>query len=367
MCANRSINNKSLSLTHQSNMNIIEGKLNLVVSTLNSGKTTLLSNLAAAYTKDGKHSLYYALDSSEQYIQKRVHSLLNNVALADIRPNISNKYIGLKIPSNILLANQPLDPMALEFDIELCANIDVIFIDTLNIFNNGSGSFDDKLKRNVVYLNSLCKKHNITIIASLNVLQVQTFKIEDWKDIVGGNILYVNNQYINFKIFDSKADIHLEYEIVNSHMLLTKETSSVSTQKKHNIKHLYIKSSGFEPEVNFNFEQKHFTIKGRSYPTTPTIFWGPVVEWIEAAAKKTDCMCLDIDLDYINSSSEKYILETIKALPRGNSTVIWRYEVDDEDVRDMGHNLEKLTEAKFSFISRLDVNNTMYSDSDIYD
>src|ERR1035437_8283649 len=143
MCANRSINNKSLSLTHQSNMNIIEGKLNLVVSTLNSGKTTLLSNLAAAYTKDGKHSLYYALDSSEQYIQKRVHSLLNNVALADIRPNISNKYIGLKIPSNILLANQPLDPMALEFDIELCANIDVIFIDTLNIFNNGSGSFDD--------------------------------------------------------------------------------------------------------------------------------------------------------------------------------------------------------------------------------
>lgn len=347
-------------------MNIIEGKLNLVVSTLNGGKTTVLANLASSATKDGKNVVYYALDSSEQYMRKRIHSLLNNKPLSDIRPNADDKYTGLDIPANILFAAQPLDPMTLEFDIELCATTDILFIDTLNIFENGKGSFEEKLKRNIAYLNSISKRYNLTIVASLNVLTVQTFRPEDWKKLVGGNVLYANNQYINFKIFDSRADSNIEYEIANVYMRITKETTDVSMEKKHNIKPLYIKSTGFAPEINFNLEQKHFTIKGRSYPSDPAEFWLPAIEWIAAAVKKTDSICLDIDLDYINSSSEKNVLQMIKVLP-ATSTVIWRYDIDDEDVREMGHDINKLTEAKFNFISNIDVNNTKYIDSDIYD
>ena len=340
-------------------MNIIEGKFNLIVSSLGGGKTTVLTNLVAEYRE--KNIIYYTLDSSDDYIHKRIYSLLNNKPLNNIRPNVDNKYVGIHLPHNILTIaqTQPLDAITFEFDIETCNGTEIVFIDTINLFYGDTTSFEDKLKAKIAYFNSVCKKYNITVIASLNVLRVQTFKVEDWAGLIGGSILSVDNQFTNFKVYDGVDTT--EYSYSNDFMRIGQESNDIS-ELRHNMQPLYIKSTGFAPEINFNIQQNYFTIKGRSYPSNSIEFWEPIIDWLDMAKRKIGTINLDINLDYINSSSEKMVLELVKSLS-ATSTVTWRYDKDDEDVRDMGKTFKSLATAKFNLVA----NTNDYIDSDIYD
>ena len=342
-------------------MNIIEGKFNLIASSLGGGKTTVLANLVTDYRD--KNVIYYALDSSDDYIRKRIYSLLNNKPLNNIRPNVDNKYVGINLPHNILTITQtqPLDKTTFQFDIETCNGTEIVFIDTINLFDVSvnNNSFEDKLKAKIAYFNSVCKKYNITIVASLNVLRVQTFKVEDWAGLIGGSLLSVDNQFTNFKVYDGVDTT--EYTYSTDFMRIGQESNDIS-ELRHNMQPLYIKSTGFAPEINFNIQQNHYTIKGRSYPSNAIEFWEPILDWLDMAKRKVGSINLDINLDYINSSSEKMVLELVKSLS-ATSTVTWRYDKDDEDVRDMGRTFKSIVSAKFNLVS----NASDYIDSDIYD
>ncbi len=359
---------KELILTPETlNLNIVKGKLNIVASHYQSGKTTVLTNIASKAVKEDKNVIYYGLDSSDEYMKKRVSSLLNSKPLNDIKLTKMGFY-DVTYPSNIIFNSNGLDDMILGYDIELLGKVDYLIVDTLNLFNILGGSyknFEDKLQAQVEFFNDFCEKTTITVLASLNILKVQTFELERWKQLVSGNILVADNQYVHFKIFDCNSNKTRDYGLVNSSMRITCEIEDRSTDKK--LKPLIIPNSGFSPEINLNLETNTFSIKGRAYPSHPEQFWKPVLDWFSTLAESTESqpnggIIVDMSLDFINSGSEKYVLEIVKTLKKIKlGAVRWYYDEDDEDIMDMGEDLFKSTGISFLFVK-----NT-YVDSEIFD
>lgn len=359
---------KELILNNEThNLNIVKGKFNLVTSHYQSGKTTVLTNIAAKAVKDEKNIIYYGLDSSDEYMKKRVCSILDSKPLNDIKLTNMGFY-DLKHPSNIVFNSTGLNDMIIGYDLELLGNVEFLFVDTLNLFDILGGTyngFEDRLQAQIKFFNDFCEKSKITVVASLNLLKVHTFDLDRWKNLVSGNTLVADNQYVNFKIFDCNANITRDYGLVNSSMRLTCEIEERSTDRK--IKPLFIANNGHSPEVNLNLDTKTFSIKGRAYPSYPENFWRPVLDWFKTLAESadsqpTDGIIVDMSLDFINSGSEKYVLEIVKTLKRIKlSAVRWYYDDDDEDIMDMGEDLFKATGISFLFVK-----NT-YADSDIFD
>ena len=87
-------------------------------------------------------------------------------------------------------------------------------------------------------------------------------------------------------------------------------------------------------------------IKGRSIPEDAFEFFEPVLDacrkYVEKPAKHTT---IDIHLDYVNSGSKKYLTNILtvfeKSYLEGNGYEInWTYDVDDEAMMDLGHDLK---------------------------
>jgi hypothetical protein len=120
--------------------------------------------------------------------------------------------------------------------------------------------------------------------------------------------------------------------------------------------HLNLEPTSTTPAVVFG-EDRRLMIKGRSIPADVSGFYSPLIEW--AAGLHTDKLLVDINLEYMNSSSSKKLLQLLKALNNnkavGQMSVIWRYDKDDEDSLVNGQVFEKsLTKALFRFLPNAD-------------
>lgn len=91
------------------------------------------------------------------------------------------------------------------------------------------------------------------------------------------------------------------------------------------------------PKIDFNNETGVFELTGRSLPEQTYELYKPLIEWVDSytnnPVKKT---ILHINLEYVNSSSNKYIMLLLKKLDdfynKGFDVVIyWYYEEEDED------------------------------------
>jgi hypothetical protein len=120
--------------------------------------------------------------------------------------------------------------------------------------------------------------------------------------------------------------------------------------------YLNLESTSTTPSVVFG-EDRKLMIKGRSIPSDVTSFYSPLIEW--ASGLQTDTLVVDIDLEYMNSSSSKKLLLMLKAMDNnkaiGQMTVIWHYDKDDEDALVNGQVFEKsLPKAMFRFSPNAD-------------
>jgi hypothetical protein len=94
-------------------------------------------------------------------------------------------------------------------------------------------------------------------------------------------------------------------------------------------------------------------IKGRSIPLSEAKFYDPYIEWAK------DCrfnhLYVDINLEYMNSSSSKKLLFLLKTLD-GNPairdlTITWYFESGDDELKDQGRLFEKLMKhAHFRYV-----------------
>lgn len=124
-----------------------------------------------------------------------------------------------------------------------------------------------------------------------------------------------------------------------------------------NMNPIYIKSTYNTPEVNFDAKKGLLEFTGRSIPEHAIFFYEQLVNWAkEYADSNPSETTVNIKLDYLNSSSHKFMLELLEKLEplRTNGhklTINWYYEFDDEEMLDMGKEFEMLLKIPFTMIS----------------
>ncbi len=109
------------------------------------------------------------------------------------------------------------------------------------------------------------------------------------------------------------------------------------------------------PEIDFN-KNGNLKIKGRSIHEDPDEFYTYVAEWVENYCKSpADSTILDVELEYFNSGSAKFILIILQLLTSqiesDKSLVInWYYEHGDDDILERGQYYSSLLNTDFIFI-----------------
>lgn len=111
------------------------------------------------------------------------------------------------------------------------------------------------------------------------------------------------------------------------------------------------------PFINFDAKSGRLQIHGYSLPENSFEFYEPIVSWLdkytEAPNKKTE---FDIRLVVLNTSSSKMFMDIIRLInhivERNNSevSVVWYYEIDDEDIHEIALQYQEICKAKFNLI-----------------
>ena len=116
-----------------------------------------------------------------------------------------------------------------------------------------------------------------------------------------------------------------------------------------------IESSKKTPKVLLNPDGK-IHISGRSIHEDPAKFYDPLLLWISDYCKDpSETTTVDIELEYFNSGSAKYILNILQALvgitEKGNKLVVnWHHEEGDDDILERGEYYASILNTNFNFI-----------------
>ena len=122
------------------------------------------------------------------------------------------------------------------------------------------------------------------------------------------------------------------------------------------MENLSISSTKTIPQVDFNGETGEMIISGRSLPEQAHELFKPMLEWIDLYSNTPKSVTkLSISLEYINSSSNKYLLLILKSLEelaqKGSQVeVIWYYEENDEDTKEAGEEYLELLKIPMNIV-----------------
>jgi hypothetical protein len=95
------------------------------------------------------------------------------------------------------------------------------------------------------------------------------------------------------------------------------------------------------PGIFYYPDTKKLELIGRSIPENPEMIFKRLDDWITVHFENNKYLEVNIQLEYINSGSSKYLYEILKRLTgfvRSGSTIKmkWLYEEDDEAMLELG-------------------------------
>jgi len=95
------------------------------------------------------------------------------------------------------------------------------------------------------------------------------------------------------------------------------------------------------PGITYYPSDNRLELIGRSIPENPELIFRRLEEWITIHFEKNEGLNVNIQLEYINSGSSKYLYEILKKLTgygrSGKSVKLkWLYEEDDEAMLELG-------------------------------
>lgn len=123
------------------------------------------------------------------------------------------------------------------------------------------------------------------------------------------------------------------------------------------MENLYIANTALTPEINFNYGQGEFAIKGKSIPEDAEEFYTPILKWMDDFLNQpTDNVHLTIRLEFFNISSSKRILFLMYKLnelvEKGvNVKITWSYKENDDDMFEVGQDYAFMVNIPFEFHS----------------
>lgn len=110
------------------------------------------------------------------------------------------------------------------------------------------------------------------------------------------------------------------------------------------------------PEVILDAKKNIFKLSGRSFVQNSVVFYDPILKWFsdyfEAPNASTQ---IELKFDYINSSSQKRIIEIILMIQQQMKAtdavnIVWYYKADDEDMLEKGQEFAEYFKLPFKFI-----------------
>ncbi len=117
---------------------------------------------------------------------------------------------------------------------------------------------------------------------------------------------------------------------------------------------LNIKGTPTTPSVRFDGKKGVLEIKGRSIEEGSFGFYASLMEYIEKYAKSpAPVTVINIQLEYINTSSSRGLVEVLKKLDQlrqqGHNVVAnWYYEEDDEEILEAGEDMVNFIDIPFT-------------------
>jgi hypothetical protein len=108
--------------------------------------------------------------------------------------------------------------------------------------------------------------------------------------------------------------------------------------------------------INFNVDSQKWEIIGSSYPENTSEFFKPVFNWItNYMLEEQRAIYLDFKIDYLNSSSIKFISDLIEMFNKYSSSgktveVNWYHLEDDEDIKELGEEFKGEVNYPFNII-----------------
>ena len=121
------------------------------------------------------------------------------------------------------------------------------------------------------------------------------------------------------------------------------------------MENLRIESSEELPGVVLDKKTGEFIIWGRSIPRNAANFYRSIIEWVDQYAESPNSETIfQFRLDYFNTLSHKYVADIFKTLERmqqqgAKIQVIWFYQADDDDMKQIGQEFEAFLNLEFSF------------------
>lgn len=127
---------------------------------------------------------------------------------------------------------------------------------------------------------------------------------------------------------------------------------------------LIVNKTSNSPEVYFDPENSRFEISGESRPPNVPAFYDEVIGWLNdfsvylsGSHEIKDPIVFNLDFDYFNSSSAKYILDLCKQIAtlrsQGENAIIrWHYESDDIDMLEVGREMSRMAKIPFDYVRK---------------
>ena len=176
-----------------------KNKLNVVVGPVSSGKTTIMLNQACELVKIGYNVLFVSNDMSAISLSRFFHCLYNDISFTEIKYDKDMVPTGLVLPPNIQFVEQCevlSDFIMTHHEMNRTGRYDYIFIDSVNYFTDDRDKpYLTKLKNNISFLNSFVGEKEVTITASVNILDISDIKhLELLPDNIGNVIVTKKNK-----------------------------------------------------------------------------------------------------------------------------------------------------------------------------
>lgn len=110
------------------------------------------------------------------------------------------------------------------------------------------------------------------------------------------------------------------------------------------------------PQIHFQTNGT-LQLKGISTPENVQGYYQPVLDWLDAfKLSSPQTINFILELDYLNSPSSKMIIRILGIMNQikqngANLVITWRYEEGDEDMLELGKDLEYSSKSEMTFVA----------------
>jgi len=127
---------------------------------------------------------------------------------------------------------------------------------------------------------------------------------------------------------------------------------------------LIVDRTSNSPEVHFDPAKGRFNISGESRPPNVPAFYDEIIGWLNdyssylsGSVDQKGPVEFNLDFDYFNSSSAKYILDFCKKVASirakwENTSIRWHYEFDDIDMLEAGKEMSRMARIPFDYVQK---------------